>query len=63
MTHKYKKYIVFSYLEDHAMGGLDDAEGSYDTLIEAKRADRFNPAKIRQMQIIDRDTWEIVHSE
>ncbi len=58
MTHKYKKYIVF-YWGGHACGGMYDIIGSFDTLKETPASATGN----HWVQIVDRDTWEIVHSE
>ena len=53
---KYKKYILFGYSDQFKDGGVEDIEGSYDTLEEARWAE--NDCGFGISYIIDRDTWE-----
>ena len=62
MTHKYKKYIVFQYDDYYPGGGLTDIKGDCDTIEEAK-ALSGSSFQYDNTEIVDRDTWEIVHSE
>ena len=56
---KYKKYILFGYMESFKDGGVEDIEGSYDTIEEASNAEgEARDEGLEITYIIDRDTWE-----
>lgn len=53
-----KKYILFGYDQYYPFGGLHDIKGSYDTLLEARRAKTKDRSD--NHDIVDRDSWKIV---
>ena len=55
---RFKRYIVFHFGYHDAAGGMSDIRDSFDDLDEAmKLANLFGSVT----EIVDRDTWEIIH--
>jgi hypothetical protein len=54
----YRKYIVFGCESYYPLGGLNDVQGDYDTLQEAREEELANGYD--DSYIIDRDTWDEV---
>jgi hypothetical protein len=57
----YKKYIIFAYYDDSPSGGLSDIYKDVDTIEEAKEL--IKSLWQDSIEIVDRDTWEIVYSK
>ncbi len=55
-----KKYIVFAYDDYYPQGGLNDIHGSFETLEEAVEASSKIDSRHGIVEIVDRDTWEII---
>ena len=61
-TMKYKKYIVFEFDGYEPNGGMGDITGSFNDLQEAKNS-RSKTMNFDHIQIVDRDTWQLVWYE
>jgi len=59
---KYRKFIAFGVEDYDACGGMDDIQGSADTLDEAIALLARHPWPFDQKSVVDRDTWEVVWS-
>jgi len=53
-----KKYLVFTYRTGRAQGGMQDLQGSFDTVEEALL--HITDERNRFFQIVERDTMKIV---
>lgn len=54
MEGGYKKYILFQYDQYYPCGGLEDIQGSYDTLDEATKLAKEIESDFNE--VVDRDT-------
>lgn len=58
------KYIVFTYDTYYPEGGLCDIDFQSDSLSDAVKKVTDDPGSYGEwIQIVDRDTWEIVWSD
>lgn len=57
-----KRYWLFYYNDDYPIGGMDDFEGSFDTLEEAIERSKEKVANITGScyHVFDSQTYEIV---
>ena len=53
-----KRYILFQFDTYYPRGGIEDIEGSFDTIAEAKQFVNDNTHYCFSYAV-DRDTWEI----
>lgn len=51
---KYKQYMVFFMCRYYPTGGLDDCEGSFDTLKEVAKFIKDNLSQYQRVEVFDR---------